>query len=89
MADPTIAMVSLTTGNPDDPAGVVTALSWLIGGPASAEAFRAAMTERYGEPLQSMQPGDRAGTDEELVILREKYPAEERIRQAGEAKAGA
>jgi hypothetical protein len=63
-----VAMVSLTIGNPDDPGGVVTADTWLIGGVGSAEAFRAAMTERYGKPVQSMQPGDCAGTDDGLVI---------------------
>jgi hypothetical protein len=63
-------MVSLTTGNPDDPDSVVTAFTWPIGA-GSAEAFRAAMTERYGRPIQSMQPGDSLGTDDSLVIFRE------------------
>ncbi len=69
MTDPTVAMVSLTTGNPADPESVVTAFTWLIGGAGTADAFRAVMTERYGEPIQSMQPGDLAGTDDGLVIL--------------------
>lgn len=64
-------MVSLTTGNPDDPSSVVTAFTWLVGGDGTAEAFRVAMTERYGKPIESAQPADKAGTDEGLVIFGE------------------
>lgn len=69
MADKTtVAMVSLTTGDPNDPVSVVTAFTWLIGGAGTAEAFRVAMTERYGKPIESAQPADLAGTDDGLVI---------------------
>jgi hypothetical protein len=67
----TVAMVSLTTGDPGEPDGVVTASTWLIGDAATAEAFRAAMTERYGKPMVSEQPAGLAGTDEGLVIFGE------------------
>jgi hypothetical protein len=69
VADKTVAIVSLTTGNPADPGGIVTASTWLIG--ETGEAFRAAMTERYGEPIESAQPAEHAGTDEGLVIFGE------------------
>lgn len=71
MADETVAVVSLTTGNPADPDGIVTASTWLIGGSGTAEAFRVAMTERYGEPIESAQAAGHAGTDEGLVIFGE------------------
>jgi hypothetical protein len=71
VADKTVAIVSLTTGNPADPDGIVTAFTWLIGGGETGEAFRAAMTERYGEPIESAQPAEHAGTDEGLVIFGE------------------
>jgi hypothetical protein len=67
----TVAMVSLTTGNPADPAGIVTASTWLIGDAGTAEAFRSAMTERYGKPVKSAQPADLAGTGDGLVIFGE------------------
>jgi hypothetical protein len=67
----TVAIVSLTTGNPEAPDSIVTASTWLIGDGATGAAFRAAMTERYGEPIESAQPADRAGTDEGLVIFGE------------------
>lgn len=69
MTDNTVAMVSLTTGDPDDPGSVITALTWLIGGTGAADAFRVAMTERHGKPIESAQPADKAGTDEGLVIF--------------------
>ena len=70
----TVAMVSLTTGNPEDLDGIVTASTWLIGNAATGEAFRAVMTKRYGEPIQSMQPAGNAGMDEGLIIFGEGEP---------------
>jgi len=69
MPDETVAVVSLTTGNPADPDGVIAGATWLIGGTASATAFRQAMTERYGEPVESAQAAGDAGADNGLVIF--------------------
>lgn len=67
----TVAMVSLTIGDPADPEGVVTAFTWFIGTGTTGGAFADAMTERYGEPVASMQPADYLGTEEGLIILHE------------------
>ncbi len=69
MPDEIVAMVSLTTGNLAAADSIVTAATWLIGGTMSAAAFRQAMTERYGEPVESTQPAGAAGTDDGLVIF--------------------
>lgn len=70
-----IAIVTVLTGDPGDPASIAQGRSWLIA-PDDVPAFAADMTARHGEPVHSIQPVGCLGTDNGLVVIdgREENP---------------
>lgn len=67
---PDMCGLTLTTGDPDDPACITQSRTWAMpADPVSVELFAAEMTRQWGEPVRSLQAVGDLGTDAGFVVL--------------------
>jgi hypothetical protein len=67
---PDVCGLTLTTGNPDDLASIAQSWTWTMpADQSSVDGFAAEMTQKWGEPVRTLQPAGDIGTDERFVVL--------------------